>query len=266
MSKLKLIILLAATFLAGLAFADNSGILETDVFDDDMTIGGDIFSDFNEDIDVSQVAEHERYYRYGRFFTFLLCLGITSFAGNRGAAYEPQNPSYSVSFTFFQDFQIAYTLGFGYSKHSFFVGYRTDHYNGLNDEGAPGMIDVRMLRAFFGVRHYFDTSNLGTAITYSNPYLTGRLEYWYTTNKFIDQSSIPNNSGGGLGVGVGGGLEFPIKLRESYIGLEVLFHTVNFFDKYTQEFRPPANNANGNGFDDLTGNAFTTMVSYIINW
>ena len=36
--------------------------------DDDLNVGGDIFTDFNEDLEASQVLEDERYYRHGRFF------------------------------------------------------------------------------------------------------------------------------------------------------------------------------------------------------
>ena len=123
-----------------------------------------------------------------------------------------------------------------------------------------------MLRVFLGFRYYIETANLGTAITYSNPYLIGRIEYWYETTKFIDQTEVPRESGGGLGFGLGFGLEFPIEIKESYIGLEFLVHTVNFPDKNTQNYAPASSNPGGYGFDNLGGNAYSTMVSYIFNW
>lgn len=128
----------------------------------------------------------------------------------------------------------------------------------------PGFVDVSMLRVFFSYRYYIDTANLGTAITYSNPYFIGRLEYWYTTNDYKDQSQVPKDSGGGLGAGIGFGLEFPIELKESYIGLEFLFHSVAFFDKNTSDYAPKQ--PGGYGFEDLGGNAYSTMVSYVFNW
>ena len=54
--------------------------------EDDFNVGGDIFSDFNEDLESSQVMEDERFYRYSRFFSLNLGLGVTSFTGNRGLA------------------------------------------------------------------------------------------------------------------------------------------------------------------------------------
>jgi len=129
---------------------------------------------------------------------------------------------------------------------------------------SPSIVDVSILRVFFSYRYYIDTANLGTAITYSNPYFIGRLEYWYTTNDYKDQTQVPKDTGGGLGAGVGFGLEFPIELKESYIGLEFLFHSVAFFDKNTSDYAPKKEGAYG--FEDLGGNAYSTMVSYVFNW
>jgi hypothetical protein len=231
------------------------------VEDDDLTGGADIFSDFNEGLENSQVMEDERYYRYGRFFTASFGIGVTSFTGNRGIAYEDETPSYNLSVHQFLDFNSAYGMGVEYSKHHFFVDEPVKSF-----EKPPGLIEVSMLRFFFDIRHYIDTTDLGTAITFSNPYFVGRIEYWYQTNKYIQQSNLGNDSGGGLGFGAGIGLEFPIELRESFIGVEFLLHKVNFFDKYTQNYKPVPSNPNGFGYEDLTGYAYSTMVSYVANW
>ena len=238
--------------------------------DDDLNVGGDIFTDFNEDIESTKMAEDERFYRYGRFFSFNLSIGITTFDGNRGLAYENLPPSYGLSFTFFKDFQNAYGLGFEYSKHAMFLkdavrGFPNKTSADCAPNGCPpGLVDISQLRLFFSYRYYIDTSNLGTAITYSNPYFIGRLEYWYTTNEYKDQKQLPKDSGGALGAGIGFGLEFPIEIKESYIGLEFLFHSVAFFDKNTSDYAPQQDN--GYGFNDLGGNAYSTMVSYVFNW
>lgn len=250
------------TLHAPLIYAQEGG---NDIFaadDDDLNIGGDIFTDFNEDVENTKLVEDERFYRYGRFFSFNLSLGITTFDGNRGIAYENQPPSYGLSFTFFKDFQTALGLGFEFSKHSMFL---KDAVKGFPDTTEPpGFVDISMLRVFFGYRYYIDTSNLGTAITYSNPYFIGRMEYWYLTNEYVDQTELPKDSGGGLGAAIGFGLEFPLEIKESYIGLEFLIHSVAFHDKNTQQYAPQQEG--GYGFNNLGGNAYTTMVSYIFNW
>lgn len=232
-----------------------------DLQEDELSIGGDIFTDFNEDLEATQVLEDERFYRYGRFFSFIVSLGLTSFDGNRGRAYEDAPPTYGLSFLYFKDFQNAVGLGFEYSRHNFFLPDPTRGFS--NEETGVGFVEANMLRTFFSYRYYLDTSNLGTAITYSNPYMIGRMEYWYLTNKYIDQPQLKDDSGGGLGFGLGFGLEFPIRIRESYFSLEFLYHTVNFHDKFTQIYQPIEG---GVGFVDLTGAAYSTKISYIFNW
>lgn len=275
--NLKLLIILFISLISGSVTGINQVTAQdspNDIFaadDDDLNIGGDIFSDFNEDVENSKLVEDERFYRYGRFFSFNVSLGITTFDGNRGLAYENSPPSYGLSFTFFKDFQTALGLGMEYSKHSMFLKDAVQGFPekrcgspGALVECPPGQVDISMLRVFFGYRYYIDTANLGTAITYSNPYLIGRIEYWYQTNEYIDQTQLPKDAGGGLGAGLGFGLEFPLELKESYLGLEFLYHVVNFPDKNSQTYAPIA--PNGYGFEDMKGNAYSTMVSYIFNW
>lgn len=237
----------------------------SDIFaadDDDLSIGGDIFTDFSEDIEDSKIIEDERFYRYGRFFSFNVSLGFTTFDGNRGLAYENHPPSYGLSFTFFKDFQTALGLGLEFSKHSMFLRHPVRGFP--NSTEPPGFVDVSMLRVFFGYRYYVDTSNLGTAITYSNPYLIGRFEYWYLTNDYKDLSMVGKESGGGFGVGLGFGLEFPLEIKETYLGLEFLFHSVAFYDKNTQKYAPQQGYTYG--YENMGGNAYSTMLSYIFNW
>lgn len=240
---------------------DGNDIFAAD--DEDLNIGGDIFTDFNEDMENSKVVEDERFYRFGRFFSFNVGAGLTWFDGNRGIAYSNLPPSFSLGFTFFKDFQTALNLGLEYSKHSFFLPGPTIGYPFIQ-LGKGLMIDVSMLRAFLGYRFYVDTANLGTAITYANPYLIGRMEYWYQTYQYVGQSNLPKDTGGGIGLALGGGLEFPIEIKESYWGLEFLLHSVNFWDKNSTRYQ--ANPATGPGYENMSGNAYTVMANYIFNW
>jgi hypothetical protein len=229
---------------------------------DEFNLNGDIFNDFNEDIEATKVLEDERFYRYGRFFSFELSFGLTTFDGNRGTAYENEPPTYGIGLHYFLNFNTSIGLGFSSSKHHFFLDEPTVGF----DPNGPGFVSVNTLRFWLSLRHYIDTSNLGTAITYSNPYLVGRMEYWYVTNKYLDQdvSIVPNDAGGGFGFAGGFGLEFPIVLKEYYLGFEFLAHIINFHDKFTQRYRPIEGNTNG--FEDLSGNAFSMIVSFTQTW
>ena len=242
------------------------------ISDDDLTIGGDIFNDFNEELEENQVLEDERYYRFGRFFAFQVGVGSTGFTGNRGFVTEAEPPGYSLGFEYFLNFNVAFGIGMEFSKHNMVFEDPTDSFG--DQENGPGLIEVNMLRSYFSIRYYIDTADLGTAITWSNPHFIGRMEYWRQTNDFIDQDTVPEQSGGGLGFSFGFGLEFPVVLKEYYIGLRFLYHTVNYFDKYTQGFRSVTTDSNGNqidnplgdGVEDLTGDAYSIFVSYVVNW
>lgn len=236
--------------------------------DDDLNVGGDIFQDFNEDLEASQVMEDERFYRYSRFAAVNLGVGFTTFDGNRGLAYEDNHPSFGLGVMYFLDFQNVFTMGFEYSRHTMFID---TFVNGYRDQ-IIGAVETSFLRPYIGIRYYIDTSDLGTAITYSNPYFTGRIEYWYQTNRFSERQDISDQTGGGIGLGFGAGLEFPIEIKKSYFNIEFLVHTVNYFDKFTQDYRkvPEGEEVDGNeseyGYDDLSGNAYSIIMNYVISY
>ncbi len=230
--------------------------------EDDLTLGNDIFDDFSENVESSQVLEDERFFRYGRYYSVNSSIGATTFTGNRGIVTESESPTLGLSVVYFYDFQSAVTLGLTYSKHSMIFNSKLRNYT----TEAPGMIEISYLRAFLGYRYYLDTSNLGTAITYANPYMVVRMEYWYQSNKFIDLENVENESDGGFGTAFGGGLEFPIEIRKYYVGLEFLYHKVNFFDLNTRSYEPLSDDATSDGVSDLQGDAFTFMLSYVANW
>ncbi len=241
--------------------------------DSDLNLGSDIFSDFNEDLEAAQVQEDERFYRYSRFFGVNIGLGMTTFTDNRGLAYEDNHPTFHFSLQYFFNFQNAFILGIEHSKHTMFI----DTYVVGSPDQVIGAVETTMLRPFFGFRYYIDTTDLGTAITYANPYFVGRVEYWYQTNSFVERKNLSDRSGGGLGTGLGFGFEFPIELKKSYTNVEFMFHRVNFFDKYTRDYAkiPDAlvrEDADGNplpseyGYDDLRGDVLSIMVNYNISW
>lgn len=240
--------------------------------EEDLNVGGDIFRDFNEDLEAQQVQEDERFYRYARFFGVNFGLGITTFTDNRGLAYEDDHPSFHFSLLYFLNFQNAIVLGLEFSKHTMLI----DTYVNNSPDQIIGAVETNMLRPFFGFRYYVDTSDLGTAITYSNPYFVARVEYWYQTNVFPENDNLDDQAGGGLGTGVGVGVEFPVELKKSYLNVEFLYHRVNFFDKFTQDYRqiedPTEQDADGNdleseyGYDDLRGDVITIMINYHISW
>ncbi len=259
----KLKVFLFILFLSLNAFAQSTDQIMQEL-EDDLSPGSDIFTDFNEDLESAQVLEDERFYRYGRFFSVNLGGGFTTFTGNRGKFYEDNHPTFHLSVNYFLDFQRAITLGLEYSKHTAIVDSVV---NGFPTNRKLGAVVTDFTRVFVGYKYYIDTSDLGTAITYSNPHFIGRIEYWYQSTKYIDQETLPKNTGGGIGTGIGMGLEFPIELKESYVSVEGLYHVVNFYDKFTQDYRQiPDEEDSTYGFEDLTGNVISLIVTYNFTW
>lgn len=266
MNKILFILFILLTFQVSTAQAQQQ---RSNSLEDDLDIGGDIFNDFNEDLDAAQVIEDERFYRYSRFFAVNLGLGLTTFTGNRGLAYRDNHPTLAFSLMYFMNFQNVFVMGFEFSKHTAFID---THVAGYPDQ-IIGQIQTSMLRPFFGFRYYIDTSDLGTAITYSKPYFVGRIEYWYQTNTFPEAEGVSDQSEGGIGSGFGFGLEFPIEVKKTYLNIEFLYHSVNFFDKFTGDYRqiPPEQIKDPNkpstfGYDDLTGDVLSVVVNYTISW
>ncbi|MCY4643036.1 MAG: hypothetical protein OXB88_00295 [Bacteriovoracales bacterium] len=224
---------------------------------DDLVVGGDIFDDFNENLELEEVLEDERFLRYGRFFALNLGIGFTDFTGNRGLAYENSPPSTNFGLMAFTSFHVAFLLGFAQSKHSMFFSEKVQKDPG--EEGKPlGLIDVNTFRTYVAFRYYIDTTDLTTALTYSNPYFSLRFEHWNLANKFIDRDDIADERGGGMGIGFGWGLEFPVKLKRSYINYEFLVHTVNFYDRLTNDYQ--------DAYTDLDGVGVSNVVNYVISW
>lgn len=256
-----LCLMLTSTLLSQTAIAQVNPSDIVNEMDEDLNIGGDIFSDFNEDIESAQVLEDERFYRYSRFYSVNLGLGLTTFTGNRGAAYDNEPPTYNISVLYFSSFSDAFVIGLSYSKHQMVLDYEPVGFQGT----TPGLVDISMMRTYFGYRHYVDTSDLGTAITYSNPYFIGQFEYWNASYQFGERKGqIDDQSVGGAGFGFGAGLEFPIELKSTYLNVEALFHSVAFKDKYTTDYK--ASKPTDSGYDDLTGYVYTLIVNYVLSW
>lgn len=232
-----------------------------DIDEDELNIGGNIFSDFSQDLEAGQVMEDERFYRYSRFYGLNFSFGITNFTGNRGNAYTNFPPSLGLSLAYFMNFQTSFGVGVAFSKHSFLLDGPTQV---DQSKYGAGLIEVNLFRSFFFYRYYLDTFDLGTAITFSNPYFVARMEYWNIANKFVDKPTIKTRTGGAFGGSLGLGLEFPIKIKESFFGLEALYHFITLPDSIEGYYRP-VNNSNA-GFNDLTGSPISVMFSYVISW
>lgn len=233
-------------------------------FDDDLSEDkNDIFSDFQEETENKEVQEDERFYRYGRFVSTTFGIGITTFTGNRGKAYHDQHPTLSLGFIYFSDFQSAFGFGIDYSKHFMYLDSPT-----VDTAGESyGTIEVTFMRPYVAYRYYFDTADLGSLLTYANPYFTGRLEYWYQSRKFKDYDGSSDSSGA-IGAALGMGIEIPIDLKKNFLGLQFLLHKVTLSDTDNGQFEKSSTCVADNcyGYSDLKGMGFSIITSYLFSW
>lgn len=231
----------------------------------EFELGGDIFNDYSEGIESAKILERENYFNYSNFFSVDFLLGWTSFNDERGQAFQVNNsPGFGLSANYYFETNVTFGLGFNYSQNYFTIDEPV--YGYPNPATLPGNITVNNWRYFLNLRYYLDTSNLGSAITFANPYLVGRMEYWDVTYVFKNQPIYPNEKGKGFGFAFGLGLQFPLKMKQYNFGIEALAHSVNWSDKWTQKYAP-IENANGQpvtgyGYDNLNGMAFDLFMGF----
>jgi hypothetical protein len=115
------------------------------------------------------------------------------------------------------------------------------------------------------MRYYIDTTNLGSALTFANPYFVGRLEYWGVDYKFKNQPTLQEEKGKGMGWAGGIGLQFPLKMKTYNFGVEFLVHSVNWSDRFTQAYAPlpqGSENYSGYGYTNMNGLAFDLFMGF----
>ena len=226
----------------------------------DFELGGDIFNDYSEGIESAKILERENFFNYSTFFSVDFFIGWTGWDGDRGQAFETSSsPGFNIGANYYFESNVTFGLGIAYSQNFFTINQPVYGYPDPN--ALPGTITVDNWRFFGNVRYYIDTSNLGPAITFSNPYFVGRFEYWGVDYKFKNQPMYPSQKGKGMGWALGMGLQFPLKMKQYNFGAEFLVHSVNWSDKYTQAYAPLPD-GNGYGYSTLSGLAFDLFMGF----
>jgi hypothetical protein len=182
------------------------------------------------------------YMQYGKFFAIGLGLGVQEWTGNRGKLYEPAFPRLDVKVQVWLDFQFALELGLFYASHSF-----------VSDD-LPWT--ANMLGYGAALKYYFDTRDASAPVTFSNPFLVVGAGNMNKTVSSPTASAVDAESA--FTFNFGGGLEFPLKHRASYVTLELRYNTVNFNDKFSSEFSDKVPN--------LTGGFFNAMIGVLFVW
>lgn len=208
------------------------------------------FGEFNDE----EEAEDTRFFQYGRFFGVSVGLGYEGAMGNRGALFTGGVPAFALRVQYWFDFQFAMTLGIYSAKHQ----YSGQRFNSADNTDTKHDWNLFMFGA--ELRYYIETRDSTAAVTFAGPFLTlGVGSYSKSENDTTDPSTIAKDSA--LGLSFGGGLEFPLKPRKSYLNLETKFHSVSFNDTGLSITTP-----SGKSVPDTSGLLFTVMASILFTY
>jgi hypothetical protein len=199
------------------------------------------FSDFVPFEDEYDIDEDERFMYFGRFFAVSLGTGMHVFGGNIGKLYNTAIPVLDFRLIYFFDFRLAGQVGLSSASHAF--------------NAAPnGAVEVSLLRLNADLKYYFDTKNVGAAITAANPYVVAGVSQTFRTQVFQDHNQVEKDNA--FAVSAGLGMEFALKPRKTSIGVEGRIHQIFFQDRYNQDYLE-------SGLEDLTGPMYSFITSLI---
>lgn len=199
------------------------------------------FSDFVPFEDEYDIDEDERFMYFGRFFGIALGTGLHRFTGNIGKLYNTALPVMDFRMLYFFDFRLAGQLGLNSSSHAF--------------NAVPlGAVEVSMLRLSYDMKYYFDTKNVGAAITAANPYAILGVAQNFRSQAYQTLGQVQKDTA--FSVSGGLGMEFALKPRKTSIGFEGRLHKFFFKDRYEQTYLD-------SGIPDTTGDMVSFLTSVI---
>jgi len=196
------------------------------------------YGDFNLN---EEENEDTQYFQYGRFFGVSLGLGYQSATGNRGKLYNAALPRFDARIQYWFGFHLAGDLGVYFANHDFTDG--TANY------------DVKLIGYGFHLKYYFDVKNASAAISFANPFLMGGLGAMSKSQSSVTSAAPDTDSS--MSVDFGGGFEFPVVYKKTYLTVEALYHTQSFADTQETKYSSVPN---------LNGGFFSLMTHFMFVW
>jgi hypothetical protein len=199
------------------------------------------FSDFVPFEDEYDIDEDERFMYFGRFFAVSLGTGIHKFGGNIGKLYNTAMPVLDFNLMYFFDFRLAGQLGISSASHAFTAD-------------PNGAVDVSLLRLNADMKYYFDTKDVGAAITMTNPYAIVGVSQTFRAQTFQTLNAVEKDTAFAISGGLG--MEFALKPRKTSLGIEGRIHRIFFRDRYEETYLQ-------SGVPDTTGDMYSLITSII---
>lgn len=199
------------------------------------------FSDYVPFEDEYDVDEDERFMYFGRTFALSLGTGAQVFGGNIGKLYNTALPVFNFSLLYFFDFRLAGQIHFNSSSHAYAAN-------------PNGFTEVRLLRAGFDLKYYFDTKELSAALTSANPYIIAGVGNTFRTQVFQDFGAVDKDTALTLSGGLG--MEFALTPKKVSIGVEGRLYQIYFRDRYAETFIE-------SGIEDTTGPLYSIATNIL---
>lgn len=205
----------AKSYLSGNSSSDQKHYL---IAQSDPDEAYDPFSDYSEFDEASDEEADINFFRNGRFFTVGLAAGMRGFTGNFAKTYSSA-PTFGLYLSYFFDLRLALSVGFLTGDNAATIGTAAGDYTG----------NVSFTTINFDLKYYLNTQNVTRGLADLNPYIIGGFAQFYRTYTISGVEGYSRDST--MGIEVGAGLEVPLMRKKAYLGIQGMYHYVNFPDE-----------------------------------
>lgn len=182
----------------------------------------DPFADYSEfEADDEEEADIH-FFKNGRFFNMALMAGLRSFTGTLGELSGPA-PIFGLYLAYFFDIRSAIQVSINSGNHDYSIASEPAlSFNGFDAE-------VSMTSIAFHYKYYFNTSNITRGFADLNPFLMGGVGINFRDISVIGEDIVLRSDPTSFDFGAG--IEIPVARNQMYIGLQALYHFVEFPDE-----------------------------------
>lgn len=181
----------------------------------------DPFSDYSEFDEASDEEADINFFKNGRFLTAGVQIGQRGFTQNLNKIYS-SGATYGFQLAYF--FDLRWALQFSFMTGDYPFSFL---------RGPSDTVSGNVALTFFSTqaKYYLNTQNVTKGLANINPYLIGgfsQVNRTYTLSEDLEFSKE-----GAIGIDAGAGIEIPTMRRRGFLGVQALYHMVNFKDEST---------------------------------
>ena len=181
----------------------------------------DPFADFSEFDESADQEADINFFKNGRLFNIGLLVGQRGYTENLARIYDP---GLGVGFFITYFFDLRFALQFSYLSSQGSYKVRSPSYQ------ASGTAELTSFNINF--KYYFNTQNVTRGLAQLNPYVI----FGFSQNQRILSEAGNLNIGkdNAQGFDIGAGMEIPLLRNKMFLGLQLIYHVINFKDEATE--------------------------------